>query len=174
MWVVGSNGAVRVDPATGRAARKLAVAHDGYAVRDAAAVRGDLWLLVSDGTVRRVDGRTGAAKAVLHVPFGGALIPMDGRLYLADETRLASLDPATGHLLWIAPVPDIGGLAATAGRIWAETSGHSGDRVVAIDPASGRTVAAVQVGEFNASGLLAIRAELWLTTSRGHLIILRP
>jgi outer membrane protein assembly factor BamB len=174
VWVVGPNGVVRVDPATGRPTKELAVAENGYAVRDAAALGGDLWVLVSDGTVHRLDGRTGATRAVLRVPFGRALVPMGGALYLADETQLARMDPATGRLLWRAAIPQIAALASIDGRVWAETPGTSGDRVVAVDPRDGRTVASVQVGEFNATWMGAVGPELWLTTSSGHLVILAP
>jgi outer membrane protein assembly factor BamB len=175
VWVMGATGAVRIDQRTGRVTASLTVARNGYTVSDATVFEGDLWVLVSDGRVHRLDGRTGASKAVLRVPFVRAgFVGAGGGLYISDGTDLARMDPATGRLLWRAAIPQIGAFAAIDGLVWAETPDTGGDRIVSIDPRDGRTVASVPVGEFNARWMSAIGPELWLTTARGHLVILAP
>ena len=174
VWVVNGDGVVRLDPRTGKATSTVDLSRRGYLVRDAAVLDGDLWVLISDGTVHRLDGRTGASKGVLRVPIVGGLLPVAGNLLLVDNAQLALMDPATGRLRWRAAVPQVGALAPAHGRIWAETPGRRGDRVIALDPRTGHTVASVEVGEFTARWIAPVGPELWMTTAGGKIAILRP
>jgi outer membrane protein assembly factor BamB len=174
VWIVGGDGVVRLDPRTHQVTSAVDLSRHGYLVRDCAVFDGDLWALVSDGTVHRLDGRTGATKAVLRIPVVGGLIPVAGGLLLVDNAHLALMDPATGRLRWRTAVPQVGALAPSDGRIWAETPGRGGDRVVALDPRTGRTVASVHVGEFTATWMARVGPELWMTTAGGKIVILRP
>ena len=174
VWIVGPDEAVRVDDATNRATKAVTIARRGYGVRGATAFDGDLWALLSDHRVLRLDGRTGARKAVFRVPLGAAILSYGSALIVADDTELGRVDPATGRVLWRLAIGRIGALADVGGLIWAEAPGGRGDRVVALDPRSGRIVSSVHVGDFGVNWMSRVGSEVWMTTAGGHLIILRP
>jgi outer membrane protein assembly factor BamB len=169
IWVVGSERALRVDARTGRVTRAVAVAADG----GAAALRGDL-VVVGGGSVVRLDGRTGARRAAFPAPFPGQPVAAGGALFLADANRVARLDPTSGRLLWRRRLDRVGPVAAARGLLWAEATGPGGDRVLGIDPRSGRDVASVHVGEFGVLSMHGVGAELWLATAGGDVVVVRP
>jgi outer membrane protein assembly factor BamB len=174
VWVVGEQRALRIDARTNRITKAITVARSGYAVRGGAVLGGDLWLATSDRGLAHLDGRTGAVKARFRTPFGGELAAFAGGLYLANPTQVVRLDPASGRVLWRARYSDVGAAAEARGLIWAESHDRNGDRVIAVDPRTGRTVTSVHVGEFGALSMGRIGSELWMTTAGGHLIVIRP
>ncbi len=174
VWVVDFENAARVDQATGRVTARVHLAARGYLVRDAGPYQGDLWVLRADGSLMRYDGATGARKARVHVPISGGMLPTSIGFFLGDHNHIARVDPKTGRLLWRAAVPEIGAVAPQTGRLWVETPGRAGDRLVALDPRTGRTVASVEVGEFSAAWMAPVASDLWLATERGHLVVVNP
>jgi streptogramin lyase len=174
VWVVGEQRALRIDARTNRITKAITVAHSGYDVRGGAVLDGDLWLATSDRGLVHLDGRTGAVEARFRTPFGGELAALANGLYLANPTQVVRLDPASGRVLWRARYTDVGAAAEARGLIWAESRDRNGDRIIAIDPRTGRTVTSVHVGEFGALSLARIGSELWMTTAGGHLIVVRP
>ncbi len=173
VWVVGSERALRIDVRTNRITKVVTVAHNGYQMRGATKLGGDLWVLVSDGSIVRLDGRTGARKATFRAPYLGQLVGFGASLYLGSPDDLSRLDPATGRTLWHVRIAQIGAGTEAGGLLWVEAAGRNGDRVVAVDPRDGRTVTSVHVGEFSVLSMERIGAELWLATAGGHLVILR-
>jgi outer membrane protein assembly factor BamB len=173
VWVVGTTRAVRIDARTNRVTKAVTIARNGYEIRGAAKLGGDLWVLVRDGRIVRLDGQTGARKASFQAPFVGAFGAFGGALYLADDNQAAKLDPATGRVLWSVPADQFGAAAAARGVIWVESPGQNGDQVVAVDPRNGRIVNDVHVGEFSVLSVASVGSELWLGTAGGHLVILR-
>jgi hypothetical protein len=92
-------------------------------------------------------------------------------LFLIDQASIARVDSKL-HRLWRAPIPSIGPAVAADGRLWVETPGRRGDRVLTIDPNTGRVVDSVEVGEFTALSMAPIASDVWMTTAGGHLVIL--
>jgi hypothetical protein len=174
VWVVDFETAARVDQATRRVTATVHLAARGYNVRDAGQDQGDLWALRADGSLMRLDGRTGARKARFHVPLRGGMLATSVGFYIGDRDHIARMDPKTGRLLWRAAVPEIGAVASQAGRLWLETPGRAGDRVIALDPRTGRTVASVEVGEFSATWMAPVGSELWLSSENGHIAVISP
>jgi hypothetical protein len=174
VWVVDVEKAVRVDQATRRVTGSIRLKARGYNVRDATPFDGDLWVLRADGTLRRFDAATGAQKARFHAPIAGGMLGTSLGLFIGNHDHIARLDPKTGRVLWRATVPEIGAVAAQDGRLWLETPGRAGDRVVALDPHTGRTVASVEVGEFSATWMAPVRSELWLSAQNGHIAVITP
>jgi hypothetical protein len=174
VWIVGREEAVRVEQATNRATKAITIARSGYTVRTATVFDGDLWALRSDRRVLRFDGRTGARKAMFRVPFGNGIVAFGNAMFLGDDTHAARLDPTTGRVLWRAPIDHVGALAEAGGLVWAEAPGSRGDRVLTLDPRTGRIVSSVHVGEFGVNWMDPVGTEMWMTTAGGHLIILRP
>ena len=87
---------------------------------------------------------------------------------------IARVDPATGRLLWQAPLSDSGPLTEAGGLLWFESPwpGHHTRRLIALDLGTGRIVKSVPTGEFGASGLTAVGSKLWLTTAGGDIVVL--
>jgi streptogramin lyase len=174
VWVVGEQRTLRIDARTNHITKAITVARSGDAVRGGAVLDGDIWLATNNRRLVRLDGRSGAVKATFRTPFGGELATFADGLYLANPTQVVRVDPASGRVLWRARYSDVGAAAEARGLIWAESRDRNGDRVIAVDPRTGRTVTSVHVGEFGALSMGRIGSELWMTTAGGHLIVIRP
>jgi streptogramin lyase len=175
VWVVGEQRVLRIDARTNRMTKAITVGRAGGGpVIGGAVLDGDLWVLSNDLRLVRLDGRTGAVKASFRAPFAGELASFAGGLYMADPNQAARLDPANGRVLWRTRAVNVGAAAEARGLIWLESGERSGDRVIAVDPRSGRTVARVRVGEYGVLSMGRVGSELWMTTAGGGLIILRP
>ena len=174
VWLVGEQRALRVDARTNRVTKAIPVAHSGYAVRGGTVLGGDVWVLLSNQQLVRLDGRTGERKAVMRAPLAGDIATFAGGLYLANPDEQVRVDPTSGRVVWRSHIDHLGGAAEAHGLIWAEAPGRNGDRVIAIDPRTGRIVDGVHVGEFGVLWMERVGPELWMTTAGGHLVILRP
>jgi len=173
LWVLGAEAAVRIDQATGRPTAQVRTARDGYITRSFAAFGGDLWVQTSDGRLLRLDGATGKREATLRVPDGTDIADLGmNALYLVDRASLSRVDSRL-HELWRTPIPSVGAAVAVDGRLWVETTGRRGDRILTVDPRSGSVGQSIDVGEFGARWIDPVGSEVWMTTAGGHLIILR-
>jgi PQQ-like domain len=174
VWVVGRRRAVRVDARTNRVTKAVTLTQPGFPVPGGAVLGGDFWVVLRPGRAVRLDGRTGKQEVAFRAPFVGVPASCGGALLLVDPGQVAGVDPRTGRVLWRRPFDQFGPCTTMRGLIWAEAPGRNGDRVVALDPRTGRTVASIHVGEFSAMSLQRVGAELWLTTADGELAIVRP
>jgi hypothetical protein len=190
IWVIGPHGALRVDARANRVTGAVKTDASGYEVVSADLLAGDLWMLRSDGRLLRFDAR-GVRKGVAPAPVPVGSLVAAGRTFVVvgEETQESDLlgwrptrdvvrvDPATGTALCRTRLDGRMGPATFAdGRLWIETAdrGRRGDRLVAIDPRSGRTLSTVHVGEFDAVGLARVGAELWMITPGGRVVVVRP
>jgi streptogramin lyase len=174
LWVLGAEAAVRIDPASGHVTTAVRTARTGYVMRSFAVAGGDLWVQASDGRLVRLDGATGRREATFRVPDGSFIgdFGMNG-LFLVDAVSLARVNPRNLHELWRTTIPSIGPGTAAGGRLWIETPGRRGDRILTLDPRNGHVIDSVDVGEFGAQWLVPVGAEVWMTTAGGHLVIMR-
>jgi DNA-binding beta-propeller fold protein YncE len=173
LWVLSVEAATRVDPATGRAAKPIVTARNGYRTRSFAVADGDLWVQTSDGRLVRLDGATGRRKAAFHVPDGSVIADLwSNGLYVIDETTLARVHPNDLRPVWRAPIVSIGPAIAAGGKLWVETPDAQGDRVLTVDPRTGHVIDSVHVGEFGAQWMTRVGSQVWMTTAGGHVVIL--
>ncbi len=173
VWVVSAEAAVRIDPRNGHALAMVQTGHNGYGTRSLAVVDGDLWVQVSDGRLLRLDGATGRRQATFHLPDGNLVgdFAMNG-LFVVEENTLSRMDPRTFRVLWRTPITSIGTGVAAGGRLWVEAPDRQGDRVLTVDPRTGRVIDGVHVGEFGAQWMAAVGSEVWMTTAGGRVVIL--
>jgi outer membrane protein assembly factor BamB len=173
LWLVSTEAAVQIDPASGHAITTVRTAHSGYRMRSFALVDGELWVHVSDGRLLRLDGVTGKRKATFQLPDGSLVgdFAMNG-LFVADENTLSRMDPRTFRVLWRTPITSIGAGVAAGGRLWVEAPDTQGDRVLAVDPRTGSVIDSVHVGEFGAQWMAPVGSEVWMTTAGGRVVIL--
>jgi streptogramin lyase len=173
LWIVASEAAVRIDPATGRSITSVVTAHNGYRTRSLAVAGGDLWVQTSNGRLLRLDGTTGKRKAAFDVPDGSIVTDLwTNALYVIDETTLSRVDPNDLRPLWRAPIVSIGPAIAADGRLWVETPDRQGDRVLTVDPRTGHVIDSVHVGEFGAQWMTRVNSQVWMTTAGGRVVIL--
>jgi hypothetical protein len=174
LWLLGAEGAERLDPANGHAIAKVRIARNGYTTRSFAVTGGDLWVHTSDGRLQRLDGTTGRREASFRVPDGSVVGDFGmNALFIGDVTTLSRVDPRNLHVLWRTTIPSIGTGVAAGGRLWVETPDTHGDRVLTVDPGTGHVIDSVHVGEFGAQWMAPVGAhEVWMTTAGGHVIIL--
>jgi streptogramin lyase len=173
LWVLGGEAAVRIDQASGRPTAQVRTARDGYLTRSFAAFDGDLWVQTSDGGLLRLDGTTGKREAALRVPDGTDITDLGmNALFLVDEASLSRVDSRLREL-WRTPIPSIGTAVAADGKLWVETPGRRGDRILIVDPRNGTVGQSIDVGEFGAKWIDPVGSEVWMTTAGGHVVILR-
>jgi hypothetical protein len=173
LWVLGGEVAVRIDQATGRPTAQVRTARDGYLMRSFAGFGGDLWVQISDGRLLRLDGASGRREATLRVPDGTDITDLGmNALYLVDQQSLTRVDSRL-HELWRTPIPSIGTAVAADGKLWVETPGRRGDRILIVDARKGTVGQSVDVGEFGAKWIDPVGSEVWMTTAGGHVVILR-
>ncbi len=179
----------RVDPATNAVAnlrlptRRLAgplpagLAQTG-GTQAAAAAGGAVWLIGFGDQVVRLDEASGAIKAIAVGAQVRDLAAVDGGVWLATDAGLVRLNlsgnATTGRPITPGPDQRYTGLAATSDGLWAMVTRQlregpmvvptTLDRVVRLDPASGRVLASVPVahgstelvGLRGGDGLLAV------------------
>ncbi|MGZ4279713.1 MAG: hypothetical protein ACXVVU_23965 [Solirubrobacteraceae bacterium] len=177
LWVVGADGALRVDPRTNRITGAVALG-SAYEIRGDALVGGDLWLSRSDGRILRFDARTGRPEPALRVPAGGALSTVGDAVVMvvSDDVahQVVRLDPASGRVLWRRSLRAVGPSVAAGGLMWIPTvDGRTPDLdLVGIDPGTGATVAHVRVsGVFQPTDLALVGSDLWLSGPGGQVVV---
>ena len=142
LWVLAADRAGRIDERSGRVTATVRTAREGYRTRSFAVAGGDLWVHTSDGRLLRLDGTTGKRIATLPMPDETVIADLGTNgLYLFDHASISRVD-AKLHRLWRTPIPSIGSAVAADGRLWVETPGRRGDRVLTVDPAPATSSAA--------------------------------
>jgi hypothetical protein len=140
---------VRVDPAINRVAATVALpsASRTYGVTGLVATKGMVWVAYPGRGLVRVDP---AARTAREFTAGGRLVGVDrlavagGRLWAAKDRQLHRVDPVDGTVE--ATVGDlnlrVAALAGGAGGLWLHGFGPGGERLLRLDPVSGRVEAA--------------------------------
>jgi sugar lactone lactonase YvrE len=171
LWALDDYGGVRLDPGTGAVDQRvrwpLPSGADSYALTDDA-----LWVHAADGTLLRLDPRTGATRGRFatapRTRLAAATSP--ALLLLGIDGRLTRLDPATARPMWAAQLSRAPGgdssartIALVGDALWVlrEDTVHSTERLTRIDPASGRILGSVPLGDLGAESLTAAGPDLW-------------
>jgi outer membrane protein assembly factor BamB len=179
VWVWGPNDVLRIDPRANRVAQRIAVG-DAHGELTGLAVHGrQLLISTADGHLIRVDARTGAPLAIVAVALPAPVIRSGGgrMTVVTAGGSLASVDPATGRLVWKRALGfRVGTVIHAGGLLWANSAAVNdpGDRVSAVDPATGRVVASTVLPAFGTTGLVAANRMLWITAADGQVLVGRP
>lgn len=181
LWIPATDGAIRVDTHTGTVDRRALAPSDHYGEVSGMGPPSDpLAMIASDGSLLRLDSRTGALRATIPLPFArGQVAPASGHSVLLwrPDGAIARFDTATGRTLWQRRFAE--GLRAptdAAAHVWAIVSDPAkpGERLVALDPDTGATVADLALHESGTQTISATRGELWLATLSGNVVIVKP
>ena len=169
----------RVDPATGRLLRPpLRAGEEPLAVEHH---QGAVWTANhDDGTLRRLDARTGALQDTIDLgvePHGIAV--GHGAVWVADAHHHAVLrvDPGSGRTVARVPVGfEPGPLVATRAAVWVAGSSDPDvppGPVARIDPAANRVTAAVPV-DGHATALAADGDRAWVAITSPNAVLQLP
>jgi outer membrane protein assembly factor BamB len=146
VWVWGPSDVLRIDARANRAAQRIVVG-DAHGELTGLAPRGrQLLVTTADGHLIRFDARTGAPLASAAVSLPASAVRWGGgRLaVVAARGTLAGVDPTTGRLARRRPLGfRVGAVMHAGGLLWANGAAVNdpGDRVSAVDPATGRSPA---------------------------------
>jgi outer membrane protein assembly factor BamB len=178
LWVWGPDRVLRLDPASGRVIRTLDVDRRYGELSGAVIHAGGLLALRADGRLLRFDAA--GARTTTRAPAlaGAELLALAGsRAIAAHGGALLAADTRTGRLLWRQPlgfrvstVLESGGVLLTQGAAFRDP----GDRVWALDPATGRMLASTIVPSFGTTSMVTAAGALWLSTGAGEVIVVPP
>ena len=109
-------------------------------------------------------------------PF--AVLPTpDGLIYSGRDGELARADAGDGRISWRRQIGDTSTLPlVTEERMWVHASDVAAgrDRLVEMDPRSGRVLSSTGLPEFGIAGMTQVGRDLWITTPAGKVMIVRP
>ncbi len=180
VWVVGVDGALRIDPGSNVPDRYVPLtAESGGTTRGVVTAGDSVWVLTVDGRLRRFDARTRrvvrevrvAAPARSRLTWG-----RPGTLTLTSTNEIAALNRATGRPLWRATLPgDIRFWIADGDALWAHVAREPAhpDLLVRLDADSGRRLGQAGLPEAGVAGMAKVGRDLWIATPGGRIVIVR-
>jgi len=128
---------------------------------------GSVWVRFADGSVARVDTKTGKVGTKIPVGTGefGSLAVGEGAVWVTtfDQDKVSRIDPVTNKVVAeIAVGTNPEGIAVTPGAVW--VSNHRAGSISRIDPATNAVVATITFGRTGNSGPKEIKisnGSLW-------------
>jgi outer membrane protein assembly factor BamB len=177
VWVWGPLAVLRIDPRANRAVQAFAVAPTGRELTGAALADRQLVATTTDGRLMRFDRRTGVTVAPGAV--AGTDLELraatDRRLLLASHGSLLAVDSGTGSMLWRRRLGFRIGEMLGHGRVLlahGSALGDAGDRLWAIDAATGRVLHSVVLPAFGTRDMVAVNGALWVACAGGTVIVI--
>jgi outer membrane protein assembly factor BamB len=176
-WVWGPSEVTRIDPSSGRVVRVLSAGADGFELTGAVLHAGGLLAVAADGGLVRFDRRRRVSRGAPEPALATAdlLAAIGDHVLAAVDGTLIAADASTGRVLWrralgfrVSTVIEAGGVLLAHGG----SLGDQGDRVWAIEPATGRVLASTVLPSFGTTGMVVAGGSLWFATSAGELIVL--
>lgn len=179
VWIWGPSDIVRIDPRSNRVVRRIVVRGDHGELKGLAVRSGRLLAATADGHLLRFDAGTGALVSVRSVGLGAPVVRLatGRRILLSDDGAVVSVDAATGRVAWRRELGyRVGAVVEEGGRLWAHSaaSDQPGDRLSALDPATGRVVTSGVIPAFGTTGMATVRGRVWVATAGGRVVVLRP
>ena len=179
-WVIGGEGALRIDPDTGRPDRLVATRPaDGEPFPMWTTVDDEgLWVLTRDQRIVRYDLGSGRRELSIPMTFTGArtLTPSPDGAVLTANGEVALASASDGKLAWRASIGTgaIGPPAIEGDTAIFHASGGPGgrDRMVALDLETGKVRWAVPLPEFGITGATKVGRQIWIATPSGRVVVL--
>ena len=175
VWVIGAQGALRIDPATNARDRFVAYEQSRGTVAEGERV----WMLLTDGRLREIDARTGrrVRDVQLRVPEDSRILPgPPGFLTLSDTTSLTEIDRNSGAVLWKTEPGDVVRASGFFGdSVWVHVSREPDgpDRLIRLDPDTGRRLGEVTLADTDALALATVRGDVWVADPGGTIMVVR-
>ena len=148
IWAAGNVGITRISPATDKVEATIRYDTGSDKPITIAVAGGNVWMLVTDGQLIRVDAATNRITRRLQVGITGAdLAVSPGALWVLDPgaEKILELDPKTARILRrIRVAGNLERVVVGSGKIW--VMDESAGVVTPIDPATGVSQAPIRVG----------------------------
>jgi PQQ-like domain len=177
VWVWGPRDILRVAERAGRITSRIAVAERHGELTGLAAGRRRVVAGTADGHLLRFDARTGRRTATLRFPdpSPSPRALSAGRLVVTTPGTVGAVDVADGRLQWRRRLGFRTGAALGGdGLVWVHSAAthERGDRLTAVDRATGRTVTSRLVPAFGSTGIAVGARHVAIATAGGALIVL--
>jgi outer membrane protein assembly factor BamB len=178
VWVWGPNDILRIDARAGRVVQHIAVGYAHGEITGLVLHAGSLLLTTADGHLARIDARTGRRLATVALPLGSPAVRATAGsvAVVAARGALAGVDADTGRVVWQRPLGfRVGAVIHAGALLWVNSAAVTdpGDRLSAIDPATGRLVASALLPAFGTTGLIAAGRRLWIPAADGQVLVVR-
>jgi len=177
-WVVGLEGALRINARDGRIEAATRLPQSETEPFFVVANDDSLWVLTRDERLERYALATGRPEAELPVRLPGATAVRptpDGPVFITREGEIARADAGDGRLAWRRKLGTSVSLPLLRGStLWVHASDARGrDRLVELDLASGEVRSSATLPQFGIAGGALVGRQLWITTPGGRLMVLQ-
>jgi hypothetical protein len=178
VWIWGPRDVLRVDARTDRVSQRIRVGDKHGELRGLAVRGGELIAVAADGQLMRFDARTGRRTGSVSVPLPAPAVraTLGRRLVLASHGTVAAVNPRTGGMAWRRRLGFRAGAAIRAhGLLWVHSAAREdpGDRVTALEPATGEVRATTLLPVFGTTGMVRQGGRIWLATAGGRVLAVR-
>jgi hypothetical protein len=178
-WLVGDQGALRIDLERNAADRVIPIEGAGL-VRGAALQGDDLWVIARNDRLLQLDARTGARRGVTRVGWSpNARLGSEHGVALTWNpltNRLARVDLPTGRETWVRDAGGRVGWWTVAGKdLWVHvSSGHGPDHVLRLDAGTGRVLGKTPLPDLGVTTMAVVSPrEIWVGTPGGQIDVVR-
>jgi outer membrane protein assembly factor BamB len=174
-WVGGPDGTWRVDVARGTVGPVIPVNHGAFQAVGANTDGRTIYVLRADGSLLRLDGRTGKRLAPIRADAAGPIDAVgDGRLYVALDDAEVALDAATGRQVWRRELgaQSVNNATLDGPTLWVHATDRATnrDRLWRLDARTGTVSGALTLPAFGAPGMTTVGGRPWVISLDGELM----
>jgi sugar lactone lactonase YvrE len=178
VWIWGPRDVLRVDPRTNRVAQRIRVSDAHGELRGLAVRGGELIAAAADGRLLRFDARTGRRAGSVPAPLPAPAVraTLGRRLVLSSHGTVALVSPRTGRVVWRRRLGfRAGAVVRAGGLLWVHSAARDdpGDRLTALEPATGEVRATQLLPAFGTTGMVFQGGRLWVAAAGGRVLAVR-
>jgi outer membrane protein assembly factor BamB len=175
LWLAGPDAAARVDVARGTVGRSIPTVHKSFQPVGANTDGRTIYVLRADGTLLRIDARTGRRLPPVTAQAAGPIDAISGgRLYVALDNAEVALDARTGRILWERELgsQSVNAAAADGATLWVHATDRAThrDRLWRLDARTGHVIGALTLPAFGAAGMTTVGGQAWVISLEGELM----
>jgi hypothetical protein len=175
MWLGAPDGLARVDLRSGAVGRTISLADDGFHAVGGNTDGKMLYVLRADGTLLRIDGRSGRRSKSIAAAASGPIDAVAGStLFVAQDDAEVALDGRTGRELWRRPLGSrsVNNATVDGSTLWVHATDRATnrDRLWRLDARTGAVAGALTLPAFGAAGMTTVGGRPWVISLEGELM----